>query len=107
MGNVLNNMKNLTVFALLVSAVTAAAVGNIGFSCPDQSWGGCCAEVDEYGGGHNCQNATTVASKSEYICSNNTEYGKCCHYAPWVVHDAHPLVCSRYAVSGTWTQLYC
>ena len=54
--NFLNNkMKNLAVFALLVSAVTAAAVGNISFSCPDQSWGGCCAEVDEYGGGHTCK----------------------------------------------------
>lgn len=35
--NAFNKMKNLAVFALLVSAVTAAAVRNMGFSCPDQS----------------------------------------------------------------------
>ncbi|KAK0119478.1 hypothetical protein ONS95_010925 [Cadophora gregata] len=87
-------MKGLASFALLFSVVTAAAVGNKSFPCPEKTWGGCCTEVDEDGGGHTCHDAATVESANLYICSNKFEHSKCCHFAPWVVHDAHPLICA-------------
>ncbi|PVH69668.1 hypothetical protein DL98DRAFT_623889, partial [Cadophora sp. DSE1049] len=80
-----NNMKGLATFALLVATATAAAVGNMTFSCPDQTWGGCCAEEDDNGGGHTCHDASSVGSGNEYICSNKTEYSKYCPFALWVV----------------------
>ncbi|KAH9213597.1 hypothetical protein DL95DRAFT_390386 [Leptodontidium sp. 2 PMI_412] len=86
-------MKGLALLAFLFSTAMAVAVRNKSFSCPDKTWGGCCDEKDENGAGHTCHDANAVGRNNEYTCSDRKEYDMCCHFAPWVVHAAHPLIC--------------
>ncbi|CZT11172.1 hypothetical protein WAI453_010906 [Rhynchosporium graminicola] len=87
-------MKTFTLLAILFSTALAATIGDQSFPCTEPNFGGCCTEIDEFGGGHGCLEAAVVADGKGYICSEKTDHNLCCHRAPWVVHAAHPLVCS-------------
>lgn len=48
-------MKSFTTLAVLVSSAAGLVVRSDGFSCPDKTWGGCCAEIDSNKAGHTCE----------------------------------------------------
>lgn len=107
-------MKGLATFALLISTALAVAIEarTKSFSCPDKTWGGCCAERDENLAGKSCKfppppclvtalptvkrwevrqgwfnvghDAASVGRNNEYTCANKNDFDMCCHFAPWL-----------------------